>query len=75
MFNKRGKYSDPYNKPANRFAEREGPKDYLGFPQNMNGHEEEEVSRFLREKRHQKDLEDLLVKMDDTKNVCEYLRG
>lgn len=70
MFNKRGKTSDPY-KPR---YETDGRIDRLGFPQGLRGPDsgdESEVQRFLQQKQQERELEDLLVKMDDTRNVCE----
>ncbi|KAK7099269.1 resistance to inhibitors of cholinesterase protein 3-like isoform X2 [Littorina saxatilis] len=73
VFNKKGKCSDPYTKPRYE-GEGEGRMDSLGFPQGMRGGqagEPGEVSTFLQRKQQQRDLEDLLVKMDDARNVPE----
>lgn len=70
VFNKRGKTSDPYK----RQYETDGRVDRLGFPQGLHGlggGEDGEVQRFLQQKQQERELEDLLVKMDDTRNVCE----
>ncbi|PVD33664.1 hypothetical protein C0Q70_04922 [Pomacea canaliculata] len=70
VFNKRGKYEESSSKsryPENESAE--WTSDRLGFPQDMKG-DPGEVQQFLQRKRQEKELEDLLLKMDD-RNVSE----
>ncbi|KAL8617632.1 hypothetical protein ACOMHN_038024 [Nucella lapillus] len=75
VFNKRGKYPDPYTK--RRSEPDQGQLDSMGFPKAMQGFEGEqeyvegEVQKFLRQKQQERELEDLLVKMDDSRNVSE----
>nr|KAG5700317.1 hypothetical protein BaRGS_002663 [Batillaria attramentaria] len=44
--------------------------DRMGFPRDIRG-AEGEVQRYLQQRHQEKDLEDLLTKLDDTKNVSE----
>ena len=79
MFNKRGKFTDPYKRRYDN--EGEGQVDRMGFPCGLRGDEggqeygEGEVHRYLQQKKQERELEDLLVKMDDTRNVCECHRA
>jgi hypothetical protein len=77
VFSKKSKYTEPYTQSQQynqqyeqRQRQQPNSTDRMGFPQDMRG-DEGEVKQYLHDKKQKKELEDLLMKMDDTRNVCE----